>query len=816
MSAPLQKIRASGSSVTSIREGLLYALTAQIGTTAALATRQDWLHAISLVVREQVAPRLVETRQRHEGARSVSYLSMEFLMGRSLDNNLINLDLREAMEFALKELGRDYETLREEETDAALGNGGLGRLAACFLDSLATLNLPATGYGLQYEFGLFRQEIDNHQQREYPDTWNPHRSPWLIERHEESVFVPVYGQIHHTEAIDGGYNPMWMDWKLIVGVPSDMPIVGFGGRTVNALRLYTAKGAREFDMKIFSEGDYVAAVEHNLSVERISKVLYPADHTASGKELRLLQEYFLVACAVRDITRRHLRTHGSIDTLAEFNAVQLNDTHPALAVVELMRLLLDEHALGWDAAFEQTRKICGYTNHTLLSEALEKWPVALLERVLPRHLQIIYELNRRFLAEVEARWPGQPDRLQRMSLIEEGDHKQVRMANLSIVGSHSVNGVAALHSDLVKTNLVPDFFELWPERFNNKTNGITQRRWLNQCNKPLASLITGAIGGAWVKDLSALKELKRYQRDVTFLATLGKIKQANKVKLAALARDLTGVKLNPDALFDVQIKRVHEYKRQLLNIMHVIHLYMRIKHDDYRPPIARAVIMAGKAAPGYHLAKQIIHLGNRVGELINKDPLVSRHLQFAWLPDYRVSLAEQIVPAADLSEQISTAGKEASGTGNMKLSLNGALTIGTLDGANIEIMEEVGKDNIFIFGLTTAEVSELRPHYDPRERYRANLRIKRVVDAIADGTFSGGDRETFSAIVHRLMNGDEYMHLADFESYVGSQDKVAQTFARPERWNQMALLNIASMGKFSSDRTIAEYNKDIWSLTSIP
>ena len=630
-------------------------------------------------------------------------------MGQSLSNNLHNLQILNNMEIALKSFPVDFQDLCEYEQDAALGNGGLGRLAACFLDSLATLNMPGYGYGINYQYGLFRQTLKDGHQEEIPDAWMEDGNPWEIERINESCIIPVYGRVEHAADDAGNYNPIWVNWRVIVGVPYDIPIAGYGGKTVNYLRLFTAKSSREFDMKIFNRGDYIRAVEQKISSETISKVLYPSDSVESGKELRLLQEYFLVACALRDILRSFEKQGLKIIELPETTAIQLNDTHPALTVAELMRLLVDEHRLNWDAAWDITSRILAYTNHTLLPEALEKWPVSLVAKVLPRHLQIINEINRRFMKLAKETWKSDPLTLQKVSLFEGDDeYQQIRMAHLAIVGSHSVNGVSALHTELIKQTLVPEFYELWPEKFNNKTNGVTPRRWLLKSNPELAELITGKIGDQWITDLTKLQALESYAKETAFQTEFMHIKAQNKSILAKVIAENTGYTVDTESLFDVQIKRIHEYKRQLLCLMHVIHEYFCIIEDKKDLVVPRTYIFAGKAAPGYWAAKQIIKLINNVAQVINHDSRVKDQLKLIFIPDYRVSLAEKIIPAADLSEQISTAGKEASGTGNMKFAMNGALTIGTLDGANIEIKEEVGDDNIFIFGLTTDEVNQMR------------------------------------------------------------------------------------------------------------
>jgi starch phosphorylase len=782
-------------------------------------TNREAFEALARALREKLIDGMLDTEVRYtnQGVKRLYYLSMEFLMGRALGNGLYNLGLLDICRAALMDMGIDLEEVRQAEPDAALGNGGLGRLAACFLDSLATLGLAGYGYGLLYEFGLFRQEINNGYQTEKPDRWNALGSPWLIERPEEACIVPIYGRIENGLDIVGIYNPMWLDWQVLVGIPSDMPVPGYGGHTINFLRLYSARSSQDFDMKIFNEGDYLRAVQQKISSENVSKILYPEDTVQSGKELRLLQEYFLVACTLRDIFRRYKNEYGenAIALLSTKVAIQLNDTHPALTVAELMRILVDEEHLEWDDAWKMTQATLGYTNHTLLPEALEKWAVPLLEKVIPRHLQIIFEINRRFLAQVEARWPGDTEKLARLSIIEEGKIKQVRMANLAIIGSHSVNGVAKLHSDLLTTSLVPDFFALWPEKFNNKTNGVTPRRWLLKANPGLAGLISETIGERWIIDLDELRNLERHADDLSFRTTFLDVKLSNKRRLAETIWATNRERVDPSALFDIQVKRIHEYKRQLLNLLHIIYLYLAIIEDGKQLSTPRVCIFAGKAAPGYWAAKQIIKLINNIAQRVNNDPRVRNQLKVVFIPDYRVSLAELIIPAADLSEQISTAGMEASGTGNMKLTMNGALTIGTLDGANIEILEEVGNDNIYIFGLKTEEILAMRQHgrYRPKEYYLHSERIKRVMDAIKGELFCPGEPGLFEWIFNALIyRGDYYFHLADFDAYVEAQAKVAEDFSQSALWSRKAILNVARMGKFSSDRTIREYAQEIWGM----
>ncbi len=778
-------------------------------------SNRELFWSVALMARDKMVDGMFVTEKRYAdaGAKRLYYLSMEFLMGRTLGNTLINLGLWDACREALERRGADLDEVREHEPDAALGNGGLGRLAACFLDSLATLGMPGYGYGINYEYGLFRQEIRRGYQTEEPDNWLSTGTPWQIERADESVLVPVYGRVEAREE-DGQYVPLWLDAKHLIGVPHDMPIVGYGGHTVNYLRLYSARSSQELDMQIFNEGDYQRAVNDQIATETISKVLYPSDIQAAGKELRLLQEYFLVACAVHDIVRRYRKTHETWDEFSGQVAMQLNDTHPALAVAELMRVFVDDHKLGWDEAWQITTATLGYTNHTLLSEALEKWSVGLFEYVLPRHLQIIYEINRRFLESVAAKWPNDGGRQIRMSVIEEGADKKVRMAHLAIVGSHSVNGVSALHTDLIESSLVPDFYQMWPEKFNNKTNGVTPRRWLLKANPGLAALITRAIGDRWITDLDKLRALEPFADDANFRQEFLHVKQANKVELAQFIKQTQGLTVDPASLFDVQVKRIHEYKRQLLNVMHILHEYLSLTEDGTDPVTPRTYIFAGKAAPGYWAAKQIIKLINSVASVVNADPRALGKLAVVFVPDYRVSVAEKIIPAADISEQISTAGKEASGTGNMKFAMNGALTMGTLDGANIEIKEEVGEDNIFIFGLTSDQIAEmrLRGTYHPADYY-SDPATRRVLDALNSDRFCPGEPGLFRPIYESLLHhGDEYFHLADLPGYIKAQREAGREYQDQDVWARKAILNVARTGKFSSDRTIREYARDIWKI----
>ena len=802
---------------SSLGERIAQNLKYSMGKRISHATPEDIFYALGLAVREFMIDRFFETEEKYhkKDVKAMYYLSLEYLIGRSLSNNLINLGMYDLSVDALKKIGISLSDIIETESDAALGNGGLGRLAACFLDSIATLGMPGFGYGINYEFGIFRQKIVNGYQVEQPDHWLREESPWLIEKADEACIVPLYGRVEIEKDVNGNYKPFWKDWKFIYGVPYDMPIVGYGGKTVNYLRLYSARASNEFDMNIFNSGDYIKAVEQKTTSEVVSKVLYPSDTVDQGKELRVVQQYFLVSCSLRDIIRRYSRNHKNLNKLSSKVAIQLNDTHPALAIVELMRILVDENGMSWKQAWNITESTFGYTNHTLLPEAMEKWPLSLFERILPRHLQIIYDINERFLKKVSAKWPHDIDRLNRMSIIEEGYAKQVRMAHLSIVGSHSVNGVAALHSELIKTDLVPDFYEMMPEKFNNKTNGVTQRRWLLNVNPELAGLISNTIGDYWITDLYKLRGLEDYTGDEDFTNQFQEIKSRNKERLAAYIFNITHIAINPDSLFDIHVKRIHEYKRQLLNIMHIIHQYYCIVEDGLSLKVPKTYIFAGKAAPGYWAAKNIIKLINNVANIVNNDKRVNDQIKVVFLPDYKVSLAAKIIPAADISEHISTAGKEASGTSNMKFALNGALTIGTLDGANIEIMEEVGAENIFICGLKTEEINQLikSNSYNPYRIYENNNYIRRVMDAFKSDALCQESPGLFSWIYEALVhNGDVYFHLADFESYAETQKKIELEFTEKSKWAEKAILNVARIGKFSSDRTISEYADEIWGI----
>lgn len=804
---------------TQMKDDILRHLRCSLARDTNTAQAHDWGLATSFAVRDHVLERFLHTQGEHsaKNVRRVHYLSLEYLMGRLLYNNLVNTGLLDATRKALTDLGQDPEIILGENVDMGLGNGGLGRLAACFLDSLATLEYPAIGYGIRYEFGLFRQSFVNGRQVESADNWLQYGNAWQIERPEYRLHVPLFGHVEMRYDDKGDFSPNWVPGGSLVGMPWDIPIVGYGAGTVNFLRLWEARATHEFDFKLFNEGGYIEAVHEKARNETVSKVLYPNDKTAHGKELRLVQQIFFVSCSLQDLIRRYKRKNKGWHDFAAKNVIQLNDTHPAVAVAELMRILVDVERLSWDDAWKIGVEVFGYTNHTLLAEALEKWSVPLFEKVLPRHLQIIYEINRRHLAEVAARWPGDGAKLSSLSIIEEGPVRHVRMAHLSVVGSHSVNGVAALHTRLLKEQLLRDFFEMWPAKFNNKTNGITPRRWLRLCNPKLAGLIDTKIGDCWTKNLDELRSLEPLANDPEFRADFMAVKRENKAVLSRVIGELCGVTVSPEALFDVQIKRLHEYKRQHLNLLHILTLYRRLLHDSKLDIVPRVFVFGAKAAPGYDLAKEIIHAINAVGERINNDPRICGKLKVAFIPDYRVSLAEKIIPASDLSEQISTAGKEASGTGNMKLALNGSLTIGTLDGANVEILEEVGADNIFIFGLTVEQVHELQSRgYNPWDYYNADSELRAILDWLRSDYFTPDRPGCLDPVVRSLLDhGDPYLVLADYRSYIEAQERVDVAFRDKERWARMAILNTARMGKFSSDRTIREYAEDIWSLKPV-
>jgi starch phosphorylase len=804
----------TGGEVAEIRRGILDHLHFTQARGTENATLHDWYMAAAHAVRDRMLEDWLQSlhhlRRREE--KAVSYLSAEFLMGPHLGNNLVNLGIMAPFRQAVAELGQDLDTLLRQEEEPGLGNGGLGRLAACYLDSLATLRIPAIGYGIRYEFGIFDQQLRNGWQVEVTDEWLRRGNPWEICRPEICYEVKFGGHTEYVHDADGRLRVRWLPYRVVKGVAYDTPVAGYRSGMADLLRLWKSEAVESFDFQAFNVGDYYEAVNEKVISETISKVLYPNDEPTIGKKLRLTQQYFFVSCSLQDMVRLHLLRGGVIDAFAGSFAVQLNDTHPAIAVAELMRLLVDEHGLDWETAWKITRTATAYTNHTLLPEALEKWPLPLFAELLPRHLEIIFEINRRFLDEVRQRFPGDEERVRRLSIIDEHGERHVRMAHLASVGSHAINGVAALHSELLKQTVLRDFHEFYPERFCNVTNGVTPRRWVVLSNPGLAGLITERLGGDdWVRNPEALRGLETFARDPSFQAAWRKVKERNKNILASVIAERTGIKVDPASLFDVQVKRIHEYKRQHLNVLHILTLYNRIKRDPQADITPRTFIFGGKAAPGYFMAKRIIKLITAVGEVVNGDADVAGRLKVVFFPDFNVTNGQLVYPAADLSEQISTAGKEASGTGNMKFSLNGALTIGTLDGANVEIREEVGAENFFLFGLDAAGVQDLRSSgYNPRHWYEGNARLREVIDRIAAGDFSSGDRDLFRPLVEHLLQSDDYLLLADYQDYVDAQDRVAAVYRDPGRWTEMAILNVARMGKFSSDRSIRDYCRDIW------
>jgi starch phosphorylase len=775
--------------------------------------------ALAYTVRDRLMERWKETRFAYEekDARRTCYLSLEFLMGRALSNAMLNLGITDAVTRVLYDYGIELEEVEAAEHDAGLGNGGLGRLVACFLDSCATLQLPVLGYGLRYEYGMFRQELVNGYQIEEPDHWLRDGNPWELERPEYTQRIHFGGRTEFYSDENGAMRVRWVDTHDVLAVPYDIPVPGFRNDTVNSLRLWKSTATDEFDLDEFNAGDYAEAVESKNNAEHITMVLYPNDASENGKELRLRQQYFLASASLKDVLRRWMRLHDrNFAALTDKHCFQLNDTHPSIAVAELMRLLVDEHRVDWEHAWDIVSRTMAYTNHTLLPEALEKWPVQMFQNLLPRLLEIIYEINARFLTRVAQRWPGDTDRLRRLSIIEEGDTPMVRMAYLAIVGSYSVNGVAELHSRLLKEGLFNDFFELWPNKFNNKTNGVTQRRWLALCNPSLSGFISEHIGDSWMTRLDQLKKLAPYADKEEFQQRWREIKLANKQRLADMVERDCGVKIATSALFDVQVKRIHEYKRQLLNTLHVIHLYNRIKRGDIANWTQRCVLVGGKAAPGYAMAKNIIKLISNVASVINADSDVGDLLKVVFLPNYRVSTMEVICPGADLSEQISTAGKEASGTGNMKFMMNGAITIGTLDGANIEILEEVGDENFFLFGLSAEQVAETRRDYRPRDIIAADEDLNAVMQLLKSGYFNQFEKNLFNGIINSITSADDpWLTAADFRSFVDTQELVSRAYRDQQRWTRMSILNTANSGKFSTDRTMLEYNSDIWRLSPV-
>ena len=780
-----------------------------------VATRNDLYLALAYAVRNRLLHRWITTARSYfeEKSRTVAYLSAEFLMGPQLAKNLMELGVYEEAARAVADLGLSLDDLIEQEAEPGLGNGGLGRLAACYMESMASLAIPAIGYGIRYEFGIFQQEIRDGRQVEMSDRWLRLGNPWEIQRPEIAFPVKLGG---HTEPFtdeEGRYCVRWVPDRVVMGIPCDMPILGYGVNNANFLRLWKAEAVQSFDFQAFNVGDYYRAVNEKVISENITKVLYPNDEPAVGKELRLEQQYFFVSCSLQDMIRIYRQREKSLSEFHTKYVVQLNDTHPAIAVPELMRLLVDENRMDWDEAWHITSNTFAYTNHTLLPEALEKWPLPLFARLLPRHAEIIFEINRRFLDGVRSRYPGDEGKLQRLSLIEEGSEKQVRMANVACVGSKAVNGVAALHTELLKETVLKDFYDLWPEKFSNKTNGVTPRRFLRLANPGLAGLISGRIGSGWIRDLDELRRIEGFVDDATFLDEWRQVKHACKVKLSEMIHACVGIQVNPESLFDVQAKRIHEYKRQHLNLLHVVTLYRRLKTSPQWDIPPRTFIFAGKAAPGYFMAKLIIKLVNCAAETINNDPAVRDRLKVVFFPNFGVKSGQRIYPAADLSEQISLAGKEASGTGNMKFSMNGALTIGTLDGANVEIREEVGTENFFRFGLSAEEVLERkREGYRPWDLYKENEELREVLEFIGSGGLSRGDRELFQPLVRSIVDHDDYMLCVDYPSYIDCQARVSRAFADERLWTRMSILNVARMGKFSSDRAIKEYCRDIWQI----
>ena len=782
------------------------------------ATPYDYYMALSYTIRDRILHRFLKTTAtyKQEKVKVVCYLSAEFLMGRHLGNNLINLGIYEKINQVMADLGLDLDEILEQEPDPGLGNGGLGRLAACFLDSLASLEIPAIGYGIRYEFGIFHQRIQDGWQVEVPDNWLRFGNPWEMPRPDESVEVKLGG---HTEIVHnekGQPKVVWIPARSILAIPHDTPVPGYQTNTVNPLRLWKAEASEEFNFEAFNAGMYDRAVEEKMDAETISKVLYPNDNTPAGRELRLAQQYFFVSASLQDLVRLHLRIHDNLDNFHERAAIQLNDTHPAVAIAELMRLLVDQYNYDWNIAWGIVQKTFAYTNHTLMPEALERWPVSLFAKLLPRHLEIIYELNHRFLDDVRTWFPDDEGLLSSLSLIEEGYDKQIRMANLACVGSHAINGVAALHTELLKKDTLHNFARLWPQKFFNKTNGVTPRRWILLSNPELSALVTEKIGDGWLKNLDEMQQLEAFVDDPEFCQRWRAIKQSNKQHLADYLLKTRNMEMDVDSLFDVQVKRIHEYKRQHLAVLEIVTLYHRIKQNPNIEITPRTFIFGGKAAPGYFMAKLIIKLINAVGDVVNKDPDVRGRIKVFFVPNFNVSLGQRIYPAADLSEQISTAGKEASGTGNMKFAMNGALTIGTLDGANIEIREEAHPENFFLFGLTAEEVYAMKAQgYNPMAYYESNSELKQVLDRIANGYFSYGDQDLFRPIVDSLVYHDPYMLMADFQAYIDCQDLVAKTYQDQEKWTKMSILNSARMGKFSSDRTIREYCNEIWGVKPV-
>jgi glycogen phosphorylase len=812
----------AGQSPAEMQQAILNHLHYTQAIPVPFATTHDWYMAVAHAVRDQMLNKWLPSfyyimHFAKEKMKVVSYLSSEFLMGPHLEKNLVNLELTALARNALSAMGQKLPDILRQEVEPGLGNGGLGRLAACYLESLATLQVPVFGYGIRYEFGLFKQEIRDGWQVEKTDNWLKFGNPWEVRRPDKVYEVKFGGHTEYVYDPEGRLSVCWIPEKVIKGVAYDTPVAGYRSGGIAVLRLWKSEAVESFDFQAFDHGDYYRAVDDKVVSETISKILYPNDEPEIGKLLRLCQQYFFVSCSLQDMIELHLSWGRDIETFPDSFAIQLNDTHPSIAVAELMRLLVDEHQLGWDEAWRITQASIAYTNHTLLSEALEKWPLHLFSTILPRILEIVYEINRRFLDEVRSRYPGDDARLARLSMIDESGGKYIRMAHLACVGSHAINGVAKLHTELLKTTVLRDFHELFPEKFHNITNGVTPRRWLALSNPGLAELISSKLPDGWLSNLETeLGGLQTFAYDATFQRKWRQVKQANKEALAKVIQERTGIQVDPESLFDVQVKRIHEYKRQHLNVLHIITLYNRIKHDPRADLTPRTFIFGGKAAPGYHMAKLIIKLITSVAEVVNTDPDVADRFKVVFFPDFNVTNGQLIYPAADLSEQISVAGKEASGTGNMKLSLNGALTIGTLDGANIEIREEVGEENFFLFGLNAAEADELKSRgYQPRSWYEGNEQLRVAIDQIAAGAFSNGDSTLFRPLVDNLLNRDEYLLLADYQSYIECQDRISLAYRDKKKWTEMSILNVARMGQFSSDRSIREYCEKIWKTAAI-
>ncbi len=809
----------TGLSIETLRRAMADHLFYLQGRWPEIATRNDFYMALAYTVRDRMLQRWLNTKRlyRQPDVRVVCYLSAEFLLGPHLGNNLINLGIEDQVRDAVTQSGLDLDDLMAQEEEPGLGNGGLGRLAACYMDSLATLEVPAIGYGIRYEFGIFDQEIHDGWQVEITDKWLQYGNPWELPRPESSVEVCFGGRTESYTDAESRYGVRWIPHQVVKGVPYDTPILGYRVNTVNTLRLWKAEAVESFNFKAFNVGDYYGAVDEKVISENLTKVLYPNDEPIQGKQLRLEQQYFFVSCALQDMIRLHLSSGRSLSSFHERFTAQLNDTHPAISVAELMRLLIDVHAMAWEEAWQVTTKTFAYTNHTLLPEALERWPLELFSKRLPRHLEIIFEINRRFMNEVRIQYMGDTDKMARLSLIDEEGERYVRMANLACVGSYAINGVAALHTELLKQTVLKDFHDFYPQKFSNKTNGVTPRRWMVLCNPRLTTLLKETIGDGWVKHLDQLQQLESYVEDSGFCETWRRIKREIKLELADRIQTSQGIAVNPDSMFDIQVKRIHEYKRQHLNVLHIITLYNRIRHNPSLDIVPRTFIFGGKAAPGYTMAKLIIKLINAVAEVVNRDPVVGDRLKVIFMPDYNVTNSQPIYPAADLSEQISTAGKEASGTGNMKFSMNGALTIGTLDGANVEIRDAVGPENFFLFGLTAPEVADLKNQgYSPWDYYVNNPELNEVVNLINSGMFSHGNRDRFKPLVDSLVYDDPYLVLADYTAYVACQESVSQTYRDSDLWTRRSILNAARMGKFSSDRAIQEYCDDIWQAKPVP